>query len=258
MNVVTDRAEPRATIRRLWSERYPSANMLFCGGSVIRGEGLPSSDLDVVVVFPDLANAWRESFHFDGWPIDVFAHDPGTLAYFVAQDCASGRPSLAQMIAESFVVPFETPTSLAIQAWARSIVAAPPAKPDAPSLEYDRFCLTDIVHDLQDNRSPAELRALACKLYPLLCNFVLRTRGSWLGSGKTLPKLVATVAPDLSHAIESAFDVFFTTGERTDILRITKQVLAPFGGELFAGFRSDAPRSARVSASQVPWRHEYD
>jgi hypothetical protein len=85
------RPEPYVAAHQLWSVRYPSASIVFCGGSVVRGEGFPSSDLDVVLVFDRLPNAWRESLHFEGWPIDVFAHDPQTLVHFVAQDCAGGR-----------------------------------------------------------------------------------------------------------------------------------------------------------------------
>jgi hypothetical protein len=236
--------------------RYPSASIVFCGGSVVRGEGFPSSDLDVVLLFDRLPNAWRESLHFEGWPIDVFAHDPETLAYFVAQDCAAGRPSLAQMISEALVLPAETATSRAIQNWARGIVDAQPQLPSPASLASDRFWITDLLHDFRDDRAPNDLRAVACKLYPLLCNFVLKTRGRWLGSGKTLPRLVERAAPDLSHSIESAFDAFFQTGDRTAVLRVTQQILEPFGGELFDGFRSDAPASFRIAATQIPWTHE--
>jgi hypothetical protein len=247
------RPEPSATAQLLWSERYPSASILFCGGSVVRGEGFPSSDLDVVVVFEQIANAWRESFYFQGWPVEVFAHDPGTLAHFVAQDCANCRPSLAQMISESVVIPLETPASDAIQTWARGVVAKRPRAPASSSLAEDRYWLTDLLHDFRDDRPPAELRAVACKLYPLVCNFVLKTRGRWMGSGKTLPRLVQDAAPELSDLVERAFDTFFRTGDRTGVLYTVHQVLEPFGGELFDGFRLDAPTAARLAASEVPW-----
>ena len=247
------RPDPHAAARLLWSERYPSASILFCGGSVVRGEGFPSSDLDVVVVFEQVANAWRESFHFQGWPVEVFGHDPGTLAYFAAQDCASGRPSLAQMISEALVIPTETPSSRAIQVWARGVVATQPQVPTPAALAEDRYWLTDLLHDFRDDRPPAELRAVACKLYPLICNFVLRTSGRWLGSGKTLPRLVERAAPDASHIVEAAFETFFKTGDRTGVLRAIQQILEPFGGELFDGFRSDAPDASRLATSEVPW-----
>jgi len=247
------RPEPYVAAHRLWSVRYPSASIVFCGGSVVRGEGFPSSDLDLVLVFDRLPNAWRESLHFEGWPIDVFAHDPETLAYFVARDCADGRPSLAHLISEALVIPADTATSRAIQTWAREVVAAEPQVPPPASLTDDRYWITDLLHDFRDDRAPTELRAVACKLYPLLCNFVLRTRGRWLGSGKTLPRLVERAAPELSHSIESAFELFFQTGDRTPVLDVTRQILEPFGGEIFDGFRSDAPASFRSAASQVPW-----
>ena len=247
------RPEPYAAAQLLWSERYPSASLLFCGGSVVRGEGFSSSDLDVVVIFDHVANAWRESFHFEGWPVEVFAHDAETLAYFAAQDCRNGRPSLAHMISEGLVIPAETPSSRAIQAWARSVVARRPDAPASVSLAEDRYCLTDLLDDFRDDRSPAELRAVACSLYPLMCNFVLKTRGHWLGSGKTLPRLVERAAPEVSHLIETAFEMFFTTGDRTGVLRAAQEILDPFGGELFDGFRSDAPASSRLAISEVPW-----
>jgi hypothetical protein len=247
------RPEPFVATQRLWAERYPSASMLFCGGSVVRGEGFLFSDLDVVVVFHKVANAWRESFEFAGWPVEVFAHDAETLAYFVAQDCARGRPSLAQMVAEALVVPVESPTSRAIQAWAAKILATPPGVPALSALTEERYWLTDLLNDFRDERGAAELRAVACQLYSLVSNFVLRTRGQWLGSSKTLPVLVQRSAPEVSQLLEEAFETFFKTGDRTGVVRAVQKVLEPFGGELFDGYRSDAPANARVPSSDVPW-----
>lgn len=253
MTTRAQRPEPQTAAHTLWTERYPSASMLFCGGSVVRGEGFPSSDLDVIVLFEQVSNAWRESFHFDGWPVEVFGHDSGTLAYFVAQDCARGRPSLAQMLAEALVVPGESADSRAIQAWARELVATRPELPTAATLADDRYWLTDLLDDFRDERAPTELRAIACKLYPMVSNFVLKSHGHWQGAGKTLPRLVERAAPELSQAIESAFESFFKTGERSGVLSAVQQVLAPFGGELFDGFRSDAPASFRAPRSELPW-----
>lgn len=133
-----ERCEPAVAARLLWSERYPSANLLFCSGSVVRGEGYASSDLDVVVVFDTVTNAWRDSFHFKGWPVEVFAHDPETLVHFVEADCSRGRPALAQMITEALVVPEAHAWTERIQGWARSILAEPPA-PSAGVAFQDRL-----------------------------------------------------------------------------------------------------------------------
>jgi hypothetical protein len=185
--------------------------------------------------------------------VEVSAHDAETLAYFVAEDCRNGRPSLAHLISEAFVIPGETDSSRAIQTWARKVVAARPDTPSPAALAEDRYWITDLLDDLRDDRPPAELRAIACKLYPLVCNLVLKTRGHWVGSGKTLPRLVEAADPEVSRRIETAFDEFFRTGDRTGVLRATQQILEPFGGELFDGFRSDAPASSRLASSEIPW-----
>lgn len=242
-----ERCAPEHAARWLWSRKYPSASAVFCGGSVVRGEGYASSDLDVVVVFDSVPAAWRESFVFEGWPVEVFAHDPETLVYFVEADCKQGRPALAHMLAHAIVLPELTAWSERIQTWARDILATPPtAQPEA--LHAERYAITDLLNDFRDDRPRAERVAIACALHPLVFNFALRAHGQWLGSGKTLPALMKEAAPDVAQALVSGFEAFFQHDDRVGVIRAVERVLAPFGGELFAGFRADAPRDHRSTA----------
>lgn len=253
MSQHSKRPEPILAAEQLYSERYPSARVLFCGGSVVRGDGYASSDLDVVVVFDHVETAWRESFYFQGWPVEVFAHDPETLVYFVNDDTRQGFPSLARMIAEGMPVPDSDPWSDNIQQWARTIVASQPEMPSAAVLDQDRYAVTDLLNDFRDDRPHAELVATACKLYPLVQSLLLKSQRSWLGSGKALPRLVRSASPRSADALEHGFDTFFKTGERDAAIEAVVLVLEPLGGELFDGFRSDAPETSRVQLSEVPW-----
>jgi hypothetical protein len=251
MTQETERPEPHAAAAQLWAQRYSSARVLFCAGSAVRGEGFPHSDLDIVVLFDRVDEAWRESFTFAGWPVEVFAHDRETLAYFVAQDIERGRPSLAQMISEALVLPSASVLSEGLQSWARKLIATGPTVPSAKVIADERYSVSDILDDFRDDRPKAELNAIACQLYSVVCNFVLKTRGHWLGAGKTVPRALARAAPDVSELLEHAFEVFFTTGDRTAVLRAVPQVLASFGGELRDGFRAQAPRSCRAASSEL-------
>lgn len=217
----------------------------------MRGEGFPRSDLDVVLVFEQVEHAWRESLWFEGWPVEVFGHDLATLSYFNRQDVHGGRPSLAQMIVEALVVPARDEFSDGIQAWARGILANPPGPPPPDSLAAARYAISDLLDDLRDARPPAQLRAIACQLYPLVCNFVLKARGDWSGSGKTLPVMLERAAPALSESLEGAFQLFFTIGERGALVDAVLAALEPFGGELFAGFRADAPAAHRTANPEL-------
>src|SRR4051794_11502050 len=90
-------------IRVAW---YPDAAVVFLAGSLVRGEGTAYSDLDLVVVYEELPNAYRESFVTRGLPVEAFVHDPETLNHFLTRsDRPAGMASLAQMILEGVEVP---------------------------------------------------------------------------------------------------------------------------------------------------------
>ena len=67
------------------AERYPRSDVIFLAGSLVRGGGTATSDLDLVVVFERLPSAYRESFQFRQWPVEAFVHDPETLRYFSSE-----------------------------------------------------------------------------------------------------------------------------------------------------------------------------
>src|SRR5687767_6405747 len=87
------------------AQRYATAEVAFCAGSIVRGDGAAHSDIDLVVILPELKAAWRESFFHQGWPVEAFVHDASTLRYFFEEiDAKSGVPSLPQMVDEGLVV----------------------------------------------------------------------------------------------------------------------------------------------------------
>jgi predicted nucleotidyltransferase len=58
----TARVSPVEAACGIFRERYEGARVLFLGGSVMRGEATLASDLDIVVLYKRLPNAYREAF----------------------------------------------------------------------------------------------------------------------------------------------------------------------------------------------------
>src|SRR4029077_11948786 len=112
--------------REIIAERFPGADVALLSGSVMRGEGTETSDLDIVVVFERLESAHRESFVHAGWPVEVFIHDPETLRHFFRTDRAGGVPILADMVATGIPLPRATSLSRSVQALAGEVLAAGP------------------------------------------------------------------------------------------------------------------------------------
>jgi predicted nucleotidyltransferase len=62
----------------IWKQHFADAQVIFLAGSVIRGEGTRSSDLDIVVIHKKLSAAYRRSFMYQGWPAgELTLRNPG-------------------------------------------------------------------------------------------------------------------------------------------------------------------------------------
>src|ERR671921_773911 len=124
MSMNTLRVSPEEAARAVWRERYAGARVLFLGGSVMRGEATAASDLDVVVVYERLPNAYREAFVYGGWPVEAFVHDAGTLEEFFEVDRRRGLPSLMSMVWEGLEIPEASEFSGGVKRCAREVLEA--------------------------------------------------------------------------------------------------------------------------------------
>ena len=173
------------------ARKYPHASVIFLAGSIVRGEGTPFSDLDLVVVFDKLPVAYRESFHFQGFPIEAFVHDPETLNYFLHEvDRLSGIPALAQMILEGVEIPEPNKFSQSLKELAASIMELRPPILSEEEIRNSRYNITNLVDDMRQPRSKAELVASGTELYQALADYYFRTNNLWSAKGKSIPRIL--------------------------------------------------------------------
>ncbi len=157
---IPNRRSPVDVALDILKEKFPGALLAFVAGSFNRGEATLFSDIDLVVIFGKLDNAWRESFLFQDWPVEAFVHDPETLSYFFHEvDAKSGVPSLAAMVLEGPSVPFAHPMASELRAMAQNVLSSQATKWDTSTLEAKRYGITDLVDDLRDPRTTLEAAA---------------------------------------------------------------------------------------------------
>lgn len=240
------RPDPRKAASDILSARYPQARLVFLCGSVLRGEATSTSDLDLVVVFEKLPNAYRESFIHEGWPIEVFAHDPETLAYFFdVIEPQSAGPALAWMVQEGVPLPQEDAFSDELKARANAMLAKGPAAWTTEEFAQKRYAITDVLDDLRESRSKEEALAGGVKLYGLLVEFFFRSRRLWVPRGKHVPRALRRTDPVEAEHFIAGFDAFMKTGELGAWLALAERWLEPHGGLEFAGYHQDAPAEWR-------------
>jgi len=227
-------------------QRYADASIVFLAGSLVRGEGGPHSDLDLVVIYPTLPCAYRESFEFEGYPVEAFVHDPETLNYFFMEmDRPSGIPSLPQMVVEGIEIPATTDLSRRLKQRAASVIALGPPALDQRAEARLRYAITDLVNDLRDPRQMEQRIGIGAQLFEALANYFLRSRCLWSARGKAIPSALRRADADLCGRYIQSFEQLFNTGDAAPVIALAEAIVLPRGSWLFDGYRDDAPGTWR-------------
>ncbi|MCM5554178.1 nucleotidyltransferase domain-containing protein [Pleomorphomonas sp. NRK KF1] len=237
-----------AAARKCLATRFKGASHLFVAGSILRGDGNAFSDIDMVILYPRLERAWRESFVLDGFPVEAFVQDPETLAYFFENDAERGVPVIIDMVSNGVILGDAPDEAATLQQRARQILAAGPKPLAGAPLDALRYILTDLADDLRAERPADEIAATAAQLYPRLIDLMLLGRNHWTGNGKWGPRLLRRLDPALASLTADAFRDA-VQGNPAALLSLTDRELTRHGGPCFDGYRSDAAESARLPSS---------
>ncbi len=234
-----------AAAKKIFAERFADAKVAFLAGSIVRGEGTSTSDLDLIVVYEHLTPARRETFIYDGFPVECFIHDPETLNYFLTRDEPAGYNPMIQMVIEGIEIPAPSLFSREIKALAAKYYDAGPPAPTEENINSWRYSITNLADDLREPCSKFELTATATELYRSLADFYLRTQGKWLATNKSIPRALAKADPEFGQRFSDLFEELFAHGKTAGVITLCEEILAPHGGFLLDGFISSAPPEAR-------------
>ncbi|WP_432361931.1 nucleotidyltransferase domain-containing protein [Sporosarcina sp. UB5] len=221
--------------KRFVDEYFPHCQAALLAGSVVRGEETPTSDLDIVIFDNQIEKAYRKSRIEYNWPIEVFVHSLTSYKAYFKSDAERARPSLPQMVAEGIVLKDSGILSI-IKNEAAELLNEGPAPWSEQTLLTKRYMLTDALGDFLGTQNEAEALFIANTLAEAIHEFVLRTNGRWIGSSKWIVRALKQYDENFADRFVEAFDVFYKTGNREGIIRITDEVLMPFGGRLFEGY----------------------
>ena len=244
---LSSRNEPLPTVQKLSKERYVEAKAIFWAGSVSEGRGTSTSDLDLVIVFEEVAHAYREAFIYDGWPIDAFIHDLDTLRYFCGKlEASDGKPALINMILHGQEILAQNSVSMEAKAIAAEALAKGPNPWNPVQIDKERFLITDILDDIKSPKNKEEQIISVVHLFEPLLQFYFRAARKWTASGKSLIRLFKQENPELAEEWTKAFESLVKTGDAFSIESAVTKILAPHGGYLWDGFRDDAPAEWKV------------
>ena len=236
---------------RIFHDRYPTANVILLAGSMLRGEGTPYSDLDLIVIYDSLPHAWRESFYFQDYPVETFIHDPETLNYFLHEAYrSSNSPAMARMVVEGVEVPDSTAVSQSLKNIAADIIASGPSELSDEDERKMRYTITNLVDDIRQPRSREELVASGVELYNALATYYFRANGLWPAVNKSIPRALGLADPELFSWFCGSFDQLFKDGRSEEVITLAENILKQHGGFLFDGYKNNASTACRKPLSK--------
>jgi RimJ/RimL family protein N-acetyltransferase len=241
------RPDPLHAIQKLIQERYSDARAVFWAGSVSQKQGTSASDLDLVVVFDTIPNAYREAFIYEKWPIDAFVHDADTLRHFFEESRAgNGISGLIHMILNGREVTEPSAFSESIKILAKEILKAGPAVWDKQQIDKERFLITDVLDDIKCPASRDEQIASAAWLFEALGQFYFRSQNKWCASGKSIVRYLKNENPNLALEFIQSFESLFQIGNTVTLESLVRKILTPYGGLFWDGFTSDASKQINI------------
>lgn len=226
----------------------PEALLGLVAGSVARGVATDTSDLDLLVVAPSVRGATRRTLSVDGWTVELFVHDPGTLEHYLRKlDPGSGIPAHSTMVVESVAVLERDPPLLErLRATAEEVLRAGPPPLPHHARDQGRYQLGVTRAHLLRVRDPDDLRALAAQLHRPLAEIWLRGRRRWFAEDRRLRSRLFEDDPAMARAMDAALRSAMVDLDPGALIEVIDRVLEAVGGPLGAGYSAMAPPSWRM------------
>ncbi|MGG0178893.1 nucleotidyltransferase domain-containing protein [Gottfriedia acidiceleris] len=228
---------PIDTAHQFIKKYFPNCQGALLAGSVVRGEGTKTSDLDIIIFDRNLTSAYRESFIDFGWAIEVFVHNLTSYKRFFEIDFKRATPSLQRMVSEGIILKDDGIIG-SIKKEANKILDKGPEEWSEETLITKRYFITDALDDFIGCSNRAEEIFIANTLAELVSEFLLRTNRKWIGTSKWVVRSLRHYDEEFANHFVEAFDNFYKTSDKNQVIQLVENILQPFGGRLFDGFSS--------------------
>jgi hypothetical protein len=229
---LNDRAIIEHAVERITSEFGSDLLGVLVGGSRLRSEGDPNSDLDVVIVV-DRPSRRRWNFVVDGVEVETFINPPFQMRRYFEEERRDGRGVMPHLCSTGRIVFDPQGLMATLQAEARAVWdAGPPPLSDRERWQF-RYFAADSLRDLADVETSDNERAvfLIGLMLPMLINQHYRISGRWLSKPKRVFNDLATWDGNTARLVRRACDDKAVLSDRCAAVRaLADHVLAPMGG----------------------------
>lgn len=227
-----DHAIIEQLVERLRSEFGNELLGVLVGGSRIRSEGDPHSDIDVVVVV-DRPCRKRWNFVIGGVEVETLINPPFQMRRYFEEERQDGRGVMPHLCSTGRIHFDPQGLMATLQAEARAVWdAGPPPLSDRERWQF-RYHTADVLRDLADVETSDKERAvfLIGLILPIVINQHYRITGRWLSKPKRLFNDLQDWDTNAARLARQACNDRANPSDRCAAVRaLADHVLAPLGG----------------------------
>jgi len=225
----------KAITLKIVEEKYKNCDGALMAGSIVRGEGTKTSDIDLIIYDNNIKNGYRESFYYQGIPVEAFVHNKNSFDYFLLEDCKRKMPSLAVMILEAEEIRDHTYFK-ELKEKAYDLYHKGPGPLSKKELDIMRYFISDLKDDLIGSNDDFESILIVNQLMIKLQAFYLLSKEQWIGQSKWLIRALKKYDGKFAKKFEKTFMTFYNTRDKSLILDLVDEILKGYGGDYFEGF----------------------
>lgn len=178
---------------------------ILAAGSVLRGQGGPTSDIDLYVLH--LA-PYRQRLQrrYAGIPFEIFINPPQQVRRYFAEEHAAARPVTAHILTTGFVVLDRDPILHALRTEAATWLQTPPA-PSEDALLWRRYLIADELDNARDivATDPACAALILHSAVSRMVEYAFLARGQNLPRQKTLVAALAALDPGAGATVRAFY-----------------------------------------------------
>jgi hypothetical protein len=217
-----DIKEPFATALRqvveFAMEHYNPIGII-AAGSVMRGQGDATSDIDLFVLFE---GDYRQLVHryFNGVPVQIFCNPPQRIPRYFEDEPQrlDGGPSTAHMLATGVVILDRDSRVEQFRQMAHAALKKPP-NPNPALVQLLRYHAVDALENALDLREsdPTMAMIAVCDALPQMLRYYFVKQGKYIPRHKDMLKHIRDDNPELATLLDNLFSV--ADDSRFDIIQ---------------------------------------
>lgn len=216
----------RAAVDDLLTHFEPFA--IIAAGSILRGQGGPTSDIDLYVLHHALFRQ-RLQRRYHGVPFEIFINPPQQVRRYFEEEHNAARPVTAHILTSGVVVLDRDPALAELRQEAAQWLAKPPS-PDADALRWRSYLIADALDNARDliETDPA---CASLILHHAVSNLV---DYAFLAHDRHLPRQKALLAAldELDALAGMLARAFYATADAPTQLRIATQLAQHLTGAI--------------------------